>query len=111
MNLIANCKSCKAEIKINSNAPTRPELEMDKGEVIKVKCEACGLDQEKHVNDVRAIRDNKVIIGGLLISLLVSIALFYFIGLFGVLVFVIPLLLWQQQYALVKTFNLYRTRR
>lgn len=111
MKLIANCKSCKTEIKINSNASTRPELEMDKGELIKITCQECGLKQEKHVNDVRAIQSIPLIVGGLLISLLTTFVLVSFAGIFGVITLAVPLVIWQQQRSSAHNFNLYRTRR
>ena len=111
MKLIANCKSCKAEIKVKSNASTRPELEMDKGALIKLTCTACGLKQEKHVNDVRAIQSIPLIVGGLIVGLLAAFVLISFAGIFGVITIAVPLVIWQQQRASAHNFNLYRTRR
>ncbi len=111
MKLITNCDSCKEEISIKSNSSTRPELAMEKGDEFNINCANCGNNSKKHVNDVRAVASNTIAIGGLIISILITVALWNIAGLVGTISITIPLIIWQQQNKSVHTFNSYRTRR
>ncbi len=111
MKLITNCDACKKEIGIKSNASSRPELGMEKGDEFDIKCPNCGNNTKKHVNDIRAVASNKIVLGGLLISFVVTATLWNIAGLVGTITIGIPLLIWQQQSQSIHAFNAYRTRR
>ena len=66
------CTSCNKPIKIKTYAQTRPDLEMDKGEVMQLNCSNCGSNQNTHVNDVEAIVSQEMVLFGILISLFVE---------------------------------------
>lgn len=111
MNLVAYCKSCKKDIKIKSSAPTRPDLQMEKGDEFNVNCQNCGKVEKKHVNDIKAESNNMVILIGVVIGILASIFLWINFGAIGTLSMVIPFLFWQQQMSATKSFNSYMIRR
>jgi len=111
MKLITNCKSCKKEIGIKSNASTRPELGMEKGDTFNINCLHCGNNAKVHINDVRAVSSHIITIGGVIISLLVTAALWKIVGLVGIISITIPLFIWQYQNKAAHAFNVYRSRR
>lgn len=111
MNLVTHCSSCKKEIKIKSKAATRPDLQMQKGDEIKVNCQNCGKMEKKHVNEVRAIPNNTIILIGVIIGVFSAIFLWLFYGGIASVSFIIPLLFWQQQSNASKSFNSYMIRR
>ncbi|WP_425077850.1 hypothetical protein [Psychroserpens sp. S379A] len=111
MNLYTRCNSCKKDIRIKSSAPTRPELQMEKGEEFQVNCQNCGKIEKKHINDIKAEPNNKIILVGIGIGVLVTIILWNYFGAIGTVSVAIPILLWQQQMSATKTFNSYMIRR
>lgn len=111
MNLYTHCNSCKKDIKIKSSASTRPDLQMEKGDELKVNCQNCGNLKKKHVNDIKAEPDTKIIGIGAAIGILVTIFLWMYLGVIGTVGMIIPALFWQQQRSAVKGFNSYFIRR
>ncbi|WP_158975342.1 hypothetical protein [Cellulophaga sp. L1A9] len=111
MDLLTYCTACKRDIKIKSNAETRPDLQMEKGDTFQVNCNNCGTSEKKHVNDVRAEKSNLIILIGAGIGLLVTILLSVYLGLIGTIGLVIPFLFWKQQTGTTKSFNGYMVRR
>ena len=111
MNLITYCKSCKNDIKIKSNASTRPDLQMEKGDEFKVNCENCGKIEIKHVNDIKAEPNNILILIGVVLGIFASIVLWQLYGAIGVISMVIPILFWKQQTNAIKAFNTYSIRK
>lgn len=111
MNLYTNCKSCKKDIKIKSNAATRPDLQMEKGSEFKVNCQNCGAIEKKHVNDIRAESSQTMLLIGAILGVLATIILWIFYGAIGTVSMLIPVLFWQQQMNATKVFNSYMIRR
>ena len=111
MKLFTVCNSCREQTLIKSNASTRPELIMDKGEEFNIQCTNCNKNENIHVNDVRAKQNKSVIIGGLIVGLIVTLVLWNFFGAIGTISGIIPALIWMQQNNSVNTFNKYLTRR
>lgn len=111
MKLYSICKSCKRHIPIKSHASTRPDLEMERGEQFRITCNHCAIEQEKHVNDVRAKQNNTIVIGGIVLGGIATLLLLTVLGAVAVATFIIPILIYQQQQSSVKTFNTYRSRR
>ena len=111
MKLFTKCNSCKEEILIKSNASTRPDLEIERGEKFVVNCTSCGRNLEKHVNDIKAKENNFFIIGGVVLSIIVTLVLWNFFGAVGTISGAIPILIWKQQNNAVHAFNSYRVRR
>ncbi|WCO03530.1 hypothetical protein [Psychroserpens ponticola] len=111
MNLVTYCKSCKKDIKIKSNASTRPDLQMEKGDEFNVNCQNCGKLEKKHVNDIKAEVNNTIILVGIGIGLVATIFLWFFYGAIGTVSAIIPIVFWQQQMSSTKSFNSYMIRR
>jgi len=111
MNLYTYCKSCRKNIKIKSNAETRPDLQMEKGDEFSVNCQNCGIIEKKHVNDIKAEPNNIIIIIGIGIGIMATIILWLYFGAIGTVSMLIPILFWQQQMNLTKSFNSYMIRR
>ncbi|CAL2103334.1 conserved protein of unknown function [Tenacibaculum sp. 190130A14a] len=111
MRLYTRCKSCKSEFKIKSNAETRPDLQMEKGEEFKVNCLNCGKVDKVHVNDIRAEQNNIIILIGLVFGIITTIVLWYYFGAIGTISAIIPVLFWQTEMKSVKAFNSYLIRR
>ncbi|WP_025743449.1 hypothetical protein [Aquimarina pacifica] len=111
MNLYTYCKSCKKDIKIKSQADTRHDLQMEKGREFKVNCLSCGSIEKKHVNDVKAEVNNKIIYFGIGLGVVATITLLYFYGAIGTLSGLIPILFWRQQMSSIKSFNSFMVKR
>ncbi len=111
MTLYTNCTSCKADIRIKSNAFTRPDLQMEKGTEFNVNCSECETIQKKHVNDVRAEEGKLMLLIGIVLGIIVTIVLCSLYGAIGTASIVIPILFWQQQIKATKTFNSYMVKR
>ena len=111
MNLYTHCKSCKKEVKIKSNASTRPELQMEKGDEFNINCQSCGKREKKHVNDIKAEQNNSVLLIGVGIGILATIFFWIYFGAIGTVSMIIPMLFWQQQMSSTKSFNSYLIRR
>lgn len=111
MRLIAHCDSCIELIKVSSFAPTRPDLVSEKGETLSLECTKCRNISQKHVNDIQA-KDSLVLIGiGMLISIIITIVLWKFLGAIGTISIIIPPYIWQAQSKSISTFNNYRLKR
>lgn len=111
MKLVTYCKSCKKDIKIKSSAPTRPDLQMEKGDEFNVNCLNCGKMEKKHINDIKAEPNNTLILMGVGLGIVTTLVLLYFFGAIGTVSMGIPILFWQQQMNATKAFNSYRIRR
>ena len=111
MKLTTRCSSCKKDIIIKSNASTRPDLQMEKGDEFNVNCQNCGKIEKKHVNDIKAEPSNIPIFIGVGIGIIVAIVLWSMFGAIGTTSFIIPILFWYQQMDATKGFNSYMIRR
>jgi hypothetical protein len=112
MKLFSYCSSCNIEIPVASlTASTRSDLAMDKGEQFYLSCPNCAVQTKVHVNDVRAKASNWVAIGGLVISLILTIFLWKFLSAISTLTILIPLILHWQQSNSVNAFNSFVLRR
>ncbi|WP_346881526.1 hypothetical protein [uncultured Algibacter sp.] len=111
MNLYTYCKSCKSNINIKSGASTRPDLQMEKGDAFNVNCQNCGTIEKKHVNDIKAESSKAIMLVGLVLGIVATVILWFFFKGIALVVFIIPILVWQQQMAATKAFNSYTIRR
>jgi len=84
---------------------------MDKGEEFNIQCEHCLKNSKIHVNDVRAQQNNKIIIGGVVVGLIITIVLWRFLGAVATLSATVPAIIWKQEANAVTTFNKYMARR
>jgi len=111
MRLIAHCDSCNECIKVSSFAPTRPDLVREKGETLRLECTKCRNISQKHVNDIQAKEGLAPVGIGILISIIVSIVLWKFLGAIGTISIIIPFYIWQAKSKSISTFNNYRLKR
>lgn len=109
--LTTRCSSCKHNINIKSNAPTRPDLQMEKGDEFNVNCHNCGHLEKKHVNDIRAESNHSFMLICVGIGILLTLILWSFFGAIGTVSITIPILLWYQQMDAKKAFNTFMIRR
>lgn len=111
MRLNTYCTSCKTDFKIKSQATTRPELQMEKGDEFILNCNHCGKNEKKHINDVKAEIDNNILIGAVVVGIIATVFLWIYFGAIGTVSVAIPLFVWQQQMSTVKTFNAFMIKR
>jgi len=111
MKISTHCSSCKKDILIKSNAKTRPDLHMEKGEQFEIRCCACGSRQNVHVNDTKAEMNNTVVLIAAGVGVLITLFLWNNYGAIGTVSMVVPLLIWRQQMDAVKTFNSFMIKR
>ena len=111
MELVTNCSSCKKDIKVNSKAKTRPELQMEMGDEITLNCQNCGNLIKKHVNKVRAKVSNTMLLIAIGLGLVITVVLWIYFGAIGTVSIAIPVLFWQQQEMVARGFNSYMIRR
>ncbi|MFD0992013.1 hypothetical protein [Tenacibaculum geojense] len=111
MKLTTHCSSCKKDIRIKSNASTRPDLQMEKGDEFNVNCQHCGKMEKKHVNDIKAEQNNIIILIGILTGIISAIVFWNMFGAIGTVSGLIPVLFWYQQMDATKGFNSYMIRR
>jgi hypothetical protein len=111
MKIYTICTKCNESVYLKSSAPTRPDLQMDKGTEFDLECNHCGRTEKKHVNDFRAESNKVVIVIGILLGAIITIILFSFYGAIATITFTIPIIFWQQQMKATKAFNSYLVRR
>lgn len=110
--LIARCSSCKKDITIKSNATTRPDLQMEKGDEFTVNCQNCGKMEKKHVNDIKVQPNNMPILIGFGIGVIATLILWHIFGGISLLLSAaIPIGFWYHQMDATKAFNSYTIRR
>ena len=75
--LYTSCNSCQEDIRVRSWASTRPELAKEKDDEFMINCDKCGISIKTHVNDVRAKGSRVILIGGIIISIIVTAVPFH----------------------------------
>jgi len=105
------CSSCKKENNYKPVVATRGDLQMKVGDEVDVTCDNCGTLDKKHINRIDAVVDTKKIIFALIISVIVTMALFSFYGAIGTISGAIPIFMWMYENKAVKDFNSYKIRR
>jgi len=76
MRLTYTCTSCKKQNYLKNNAETRPDLQKILGsDEVRVNCDFCGKMDKKHINRIKAVSDNRVLIVGFFGGLIVGIML------------------------------------
>ena len=111
MLLHTSCHNCKKEIPIQSNAVARTELEDERGEEFVVECKKCGTKDVKHVNRINASPNLVPVAIAAVISVIVTLVLWYILGAIGTITILIPLIIWYQQSNAAHKFNVVRIPR
>ena len=108
MKLNVKCSFCKELIPVKEFVSTRPDLSYTKGgDKFNINCMNCGSIQKTHVNDVKASENMRVIFIGILIGLLFTCVLWFFLGGIAVVSWAIPFLIWKTQTNAAHAFNVY----
>jgi len=85
MRLRYSCSICKASNYFTPKAPTRADLQMKFGsDEVQVNCKHCGKLEKKHINKISGTADNRMILIGLGIGVIVGITVLLFYGFIGV---------------------------
>lgn len=79
MKNIVYCKSCKREIKVGHSCADRFALAEKLGKEFEVTCLYCKQKQTKNINSVYAVANGKFNFMALLITLILSVSLVYFV--------------------------------
>lgn len=111
MNLFTKCTACKKLVHVKSYASTRPELASSKGDNFNINCTHCASDFKTHVNDVEAHTNATILIAGVVVAIIITAILWFFIGAIGTISMTIPLLVYQAQSKATNAFNIYRVKR
>lgn len=97
MNRYITCKNCRKEFRIKSDAPSRHELEDELGRYFYSTCSHCHIDQEYHVNEVKA-EESKISIVSYIVAAVLTAGLITFgmlsFGVIGIAIVVIPILIY-----------------
>lgn len=112
MRLTYTCSVCKKLNFLRYKEATRPDLQLKMGgNEVKVNCDNCGKFDKKHINRVTAVVDNKIIVLGIIASVVCTIALWNFLGAIAAFTFSIPILFWRHESEKAHEFNSYSIRR
>ncbi|WP_271768482.1 hypothetical protein [Aquimarina algiphila] len=111
MKLEFTCSQCKIQNKFVPVVSTRGQLQMQVGDEVEVECKYCNRKDKKHINRIDAVVDNKKILIVFIISMVISVVLFFMFGLIGSLVISLPILMWIQEGKSTSDFNSYKIRR
>ena len=125
MRLTYTCSSCKKQNYFKPKMNSRAELQMKFGDQVKVNCRSCGKFEKKHINRISAVPDNRLIVLGLVVGLLLvavaggyllimtnfQLSFWKIIAAVGGTIAGIPVFLWNMENKAVRNFNSYAIRR
>ena len=112
MRLAYTCSACKKQNYLKQKAQTRPELQMKLGkDEVQVNCDNCGKLEKKHINQITAVIDNRVVLLGLLLGIIVTLVLWNTFGAVSTLSLGIPFLFWVSESRALSSFNKYVIKR
>ncbi|MEO9512966.1 MAG: hypothetical protein ABJN84_07510 [Flavobacteriaceae bacterium] len=112
MRLTYTCSGCKKQNYLKEKAETRPDLQMKIGkEEVCVNCDNCGKMDKKHLNQITAVVDNRMIFTGLIVGIISTLILWVYFGAIATVSFAIPLFFWIGENKALSGFNKYTIRR
>jgi hypothetical protein len=112
MRLTFTCSSCKTQNYLKESAATRPDLQLSlKSDEVRVNCQFCAKMDKKHINRITAVADNRVLILGSVLGLIISLILIYYLGFIAALAFSSPIFVWRYESENAHKFNSYAIRR
>lgn len=111
MKLVFNCGSCKEINNFKPKFTDRGLLQEAMGDEVKVNCMKCGKIENKHVNKIKAVVDMKMIYLAIIMSVLLTSFLLFYVGLIATVTFTLPMVAWLYEYKSANLFNRYRIRR
>lgn len=112
MRLAFTCRKCYKqsffEGKYANRLVAKDEL---KTEEVGTSCAQCGHREKKHLNDIYAVADWRILLAGGLLGIVSSAVLVYYLGLIWSLTLSIPIIVWKQQNDKAHKFNMIRIDR
>ena len=118
MRLTYTCSSCKKTNYFKPIMNSRAQLQMKFGDTVRVSCNNCGKDEKKHLNKIRAVVDNRLVIGGLIVGVLIVLFLVNYViiswkilAIGGSTIAGIPVFFWNLENKAVGNFNRYAIKR
>ncbi|AEM70464.1 hypothetical protein Murru_1423 [Allomuricauda ruestringensis DSM 13258] len=112
MRLSYTCSACKKLNYIKHKASTRPDLQVKLGtDDIKVDCENCGKMDKKHLNQITTVVDNRIVLLGLLIGLILTLVFWNTYRAISTASLIIPLLFWISENKALSGFNKFLIKR
>lgn len=112
MRLTYMCSACKKQNYLKIKAETRPDLQMKLNlEELNVNCSNCGKLEKKHLNQIIAAVDNRLILVGVLIGLVATAIFWNSYGAISTASFGIAFLFWVAENKAINGFNKYVIRR
>jgi hypothetical protein len=112
MRLTYICASCKKQNylseKDDDSASLQRRLSSDE---IRVNCNSCGKMDKKHLNKITAVADNRIVLLGIPLGILVTATLIFVFGLLAAITFSIPIYIWSYEQKKAHQFNLFRIRK
>ena len=88
------------------------------GDTVKVSCNSCGKGEKKHLNKIRAVVDNRLVVGGFIAGVLIVLFLVNYVimswktlAIAGSTISGIPVFFWNLENKAVGNFNRYAIKR
>lgn len=111
MRLQYTCSSCKKSNYYSPVVPTRTDLQMKMGDEVRVNCSNCGKQDRKHLNRISAVTDNRIVLIGLILGIISTLALWNFVGAMATITFSLPIIFWKIELDKAQKFNSYAIKR
>jgi hypothetical protein len=108
------CNHCKHENTVSISESDRGSYQMQKGEFKETTCTRCLRKETTHINDIYGKVSKKMLIGGFITGLLLTIILLFVhpnIIIISSAIISIPIMVFIYENNLVRTFNNYRIRK
>ena len=119
------CSSCKKSNYYFPVVPSRADLHIKMGNEVNVICKNCGKHEKKHLNRIRAVVDNRLLIGGFVAGVFLILLLggymeskmqedlsfWRVVGIAGSAATGIPMFLWNRENKAVRKFNRYAIKK
>ncbi|MBT8262829.1 MAG: hypothetical protein KJO05_08405 [Bacteroidia bacterium] len=111
MKLNFTCSIWNEKNKFRPIAPNRGELQMKMGDDVNVNCVQCGSLEKKHLNDIYAVVDYRIILVGVILGIIVTVPLWMYYGAIAAVSGMIPILIYGYENKTGHAFNYYRIKR
>ena len=125
MRLIYTCSSCKKQNYFKPKMDSRADLQRKFGDEVQVNCNNCGKLEKKHLNRISAQVDNRLVVMGFVLGLLLVMFLIFFtqsaatdyssgwkfLAVSGTTIAALPMYLWNRENKIVRVFNSYAIKK
>lgn len=112
MRLAFTCRKCYKQSFFDGHYANRFVAKSElKTEEVGTTCAHCGHRERKHLNDIYAVADWRILLAGGLLGLVSTAVLVYYLGLIWTLTLSLPIFVWKQQNEKAHQFNLNRIER